>query len=119
VTTHVVGDMCQWDSARDVDTTLVLFLEDNIRWFLVYPNSETFQLVLDDLLIGQGLIHIEDNEDEMASLGDGDNLSSTTFAILGSLNDTGQIENLDFSSVIHQLSGDGRQGREFVGRSCT
>lgn len=111
-------DMRQWDSASDGDTTLVLFLEDDVRWLLVYPNSKTFQLVLDDLFIRQGLIHIKDNEDQMASLGDRNDLSSTTFAILGSLDDTGQIEDLDFSSVIHHLSGDGRQGREFVGRSC-
>jgi hypothetical protein len=41
----------------------------------------------------------------MARFCNRDDLSSTAFAIFGALDDTGEIENLDFSSVVNDLTG--------------
>jgi hypothetical protein len=54
----IVVDMREWNSRSDVDATLVLFLENNVRWALVDTDAETFQFVLDDTLVGKGLIDI-------------------------------------------------------------
>lgn len=112
-------DVGQGNGGRDGDTTLVLLLENDIWWLLVYPNSKTLQLILDNLLVRQRLVHVEYDEDEMTSLCNCNNLPTTTLAILGSLNDTGQVQNLDLRTVIDDLSRNGCQGREFIGGSYT
>lgn len=54
----------------------------------------------------------------MASLGHCDDLTTTTFTIFGTLNDTGEIENLNFRTVVQHLAGNGCQGCELVCGGC-
>lgn len=111
-------DMGQGDSARDINASFVLFLEDDIWRLLIDSDAEPFQFVFDDLLVRQWLVNVQNNENKMASSGDRDDLSSTTFAILGTLDDSGQVEHLNLSSIIGDLAGYSRQRRELVSGSC-
>lgn len=112
-------DVGQRNSTRNGNTTLILLLENNVGGLLVDSDTETFQFAFNDLLVDQRLVHVEDNENEVAGLGHGNNLSTTTFTILGTLNNTRKIENLNFGAIVHNLTGHGSEGCEFVGRGCT
>lgn len=111
-------DVGQRNSTRNGNTTLILLLENNVGGLLVNSDTEPFQFGFDDLLVDQRLVHVEDNENEVAGLGYGNDLSTTTFTILGTLDNTRKIENLDFGAVVHHLSGHGGQSCKFVGRGC-
>lgn len=55
--------VCKGDRVRDADTALVLFLENDVRRLLVNPDAETFQLRLNDFLVGKWLVHIQYDKD--------------------------------------------------------
>lgn len=110
--------MGQRDSARDGNTTLVLLFENNVGRLLVDSDPKPFQFGLDDLLVDQRLVDVEHDENKVAGFGHGNDLSTTTLTILGTLNNTRKVENLDLCAVVHHLSGHGGQGCEFVCRSC-
>jgi hypothetical protein len=44
---------------------------------------------------------IEDNQDEVACAAHSDNLPTATLAILGTLDDTGKIEELNLGAVVN------------------
>lgn len=100
-------DIIQGHCVSDVDTTGILLLENNVGRALVDADSEALQFRLDDALVGQRLVDIQDDENKVARLCDGDDLTTSSFAILGTLNDTRQVENLDLSAVVNNLSGNG------------
>lgn len=83
-----MADMGQRDRVRDADATLVFLLEDNVWRILVDSDTETLELVLDDSFVSEGFVDVEDNENKMARLGNSNDLTTSTFAILGSLDDT-------------------------------
>lgn len=103
--TYVLVNVGQRYGVGDVDATLVLLLEDNVGRLLVDADTETLEFRLDDALVGKGLVDIEDNADEMAGFCNGNDLSTSTLAVLGSLNDTGQVEDLEFSAIVNDLTG--------------
>ena len=74
---------------RNADSTLVLLLEDNIWGLFVDPNAKAFELRLDDSLVCERFVDIQDDEDQIAGLGHSNDLSTTTFSVFGTLNDTG------------------------------
>jgi len=111
----VVVDMGQRYRARDVEAALVLLLEGDVGRALVDADAEPFQLSLDDALVRQGLVDVEHDEDQMARLGHGDDLTTTTAAVLGTLDDTGQIDDLEGCAVVDDLTGHTREGCELVG----
>ena len=97
-----------------VDSTLVLLLEDDVGWSLVHPDPEPFQLVLQDFLVAERLQHVQHNKDDVGGSCHCDNLSkermwtcelisshlsATAFAVLGSLYDSRQIKKLDLGSL--------------------
>lgn len=84
-----MADMGQWDGVCDADATFVFLLEDNVWRIFVNSDTEAFELVLDDSLVSEGFVDVEDNEDKMARLGNSNDLTTSTFAVLGSLDDTG------------------------------
>ena len=108
--------MSQWLSARDGDTTLVLLLEHNVGRLLIDANTKALQFVLDDSLVNQWLVHVKNDENEVASLGHRNNLSTTTLAVFGTLNNTWEIENLNLGAIVHHLTGDSCEGCELVSR---
>ena len=80
------------------------------------PNSESFQLRLDNLLVAERFEDIQHNEDEVGSPGHSDDLSSSTLSVLGSFNNSWQVEQLDLRTLVLDTPGDGGQGGELVGR---
>lgn len=87
-------DMCQRDGTRNIKAALILFLDRDVWRLLVDSNTETLQFILDYPLIREWLVDIKNNEDQMACLGDGDNLSTSTSTVLCTLNNTRQVNNL-------------------------
>ena len=84
-----MADMRQRNGICDADATFVFLLEDNVWRILVDSDTEALELVLDDSFVSEGFVDVEDNEDKMACLGNSNDLTTSTFAVLGSLDDTG------------------------------
>lgn len=112
---YLVVDMRERHGVGDGEAALVLFLKNNIRRLLVDSNPESLELGLDDLLISQWLIDIENDEDQVTGLCNGDHLTSSTLAIFGSLNDTRQIEHLNGGAVVLNLAWHSRQCGKLIG----
>ena len=108
-------DVGERDSAGDVEAALVLLLEGDVGGLLVDADAEALELRLDDALVGQGLVDVEDDEDEVARLGDGDDLATAAAAVLGAFDDTGEIDNLEGGTCAGVRSGTGKA--LFLGRS--
>jgi hypothetical protein len=117
--TDIMVDMGQRHSIGDTDTAFILFLEDDIWWLFIDTNTEAFKLILDDPLLRQRLIDIENDEYEMACFGNGDNLSTSAFAVFGSLNDSGKVEHLNCSAIILDLTRNCSQSRKFISSNCS
>lgn len=73
---------------REVDTTLVLLSERDVRSLLIESNAKTVEFLLDNVLVRQRLQRIETDQNQIASLCRRNNLSTTTFAIFGTFNNT-------------------------------
>lgn len=101
--------MCEWLCARDVDSTLVLLLENDVGRLFVYPNAESFQFCFDDPFVCEGLIDIQYNENQIALFGDGNNLTTTTLSVLCSFDDTGKIQHLDLGAIVKNTTGNSRK----------
>ena len=71
----------------------------NVRWRLIQADTKAFQFVLDDSLVAERLEHVEDDEQKVAGPRNGDDLPTSSSAVLCSFNDTGKIENLYWRSV--------------------
>lgn len=54
-------------SGSEVDSALVFLLEANIWWFLVEPDTKTFQLMFNELLVSERLQNVQDDQDKVAS----------------------------------------------------
>lgn len=100
-------DVRQWDSIRYADSTFIFLFEHNIGWLLVNSNSKPFQLGLDHFLVSERLVYVQNNEYQMAGLRDGDDLATTTFTILGALDNPWQIKHLDSRTVVLNLTRNG------------
>lgn len=81
--------MGQRNGIGDADATFVFLLEDNVWRVLVNADTEAFEFVLNDSFVSEGFVDVKDNEDKMAGFGNSNDLTTTTFAILGPLNNTG------------------------------
>lgn len=109
-----MADLGHGNSVRHTNSSFVLLFEDNVGRLLVDSNTKTFELSLDNPLVGQGLVDIKDNKNKMTCLRNSYDLSASTLAILGSLNDTWQIEHLNGCTVILYLTRHGSQRRELI-----
>ena len=85
----------KWHGAGDVQAALILLLEGDIGRLLIYADSKTFQFRFNDSLVSQGLIDVQHDKDQVTGLGNGNDLPATTSTVLGSLNDTRKIDNLE------------------------
>lgn len=84
-----MADMGQGNGVCNADATFVFLLKDNIWRILVDSDTEALELVFDDSFVSERFVDVEDNEDKMARLGNSNDLTTSTFAVLGSLDDTG------------------------------
>lgn len=84
-----MADMGQGNGVCNADATFVFLLKDNVWRILVDSDTEALELVFDDSFVSERFVDVEDNEDKMARLGNSNDLTTSTFAVLGSLDDTG------------------------------
>jgi hypothetical protein len=107
----------------------LLPLHSDGRRLLVEPDPETLQFVGQNSEIIQWFEHVEDDEDEVAGSGNGDDLTTTTFAIFGSFDNTcgsatsaqkrgikrtWQIQDLYSGAVVLESTRNGGEGGELV-----
>jgi len=114
----IMVDMGQRHSISDTNTAFILFLEDNIWWLFINTNTEAFKLILDNSFLRQRLVDIKNDEYEMAGFGDGNDLSTSTFAVFGSLNNTGKVEHLNCSAIVLYLPRNCSQSRKLISSNC-
>jgi len=86
--------------SRDTDATTILPLQSNLRQRLIQSDAESFKFPLDDAFVSHGLLTVHHDQNERASSGNTNDLLSTTFTILGTLDDTWQVKQLDFRASI-------------------
>jgi len=82
------------------DAAFLLLRYRHIRLGLVQPNTKALQLVLNLLFKRNRLTSIENEQDDVAGAGGTDNLSTAAFPIFSALDDTWQIKNLEFRSLV-------------------
>jgi hypothetical protein len=70
----------------EVNAALVLLSERNVRSLLVQSNTEAVQLLLDHVLVRQRFQRVETDQNQIARLCRRNDLSTTTFTILGTFN---------------------------------
>lgn len=104
---HIVINVRQWHSRSDIYATLVFLLECDIGRLLVDSDPEPFQFIFNHSLVRQWLVDIEDDEDQVAGLRDGNDLASTAFAIFSTLDNTGKIKNLYLRAIVQNLARNG------------
>lgn len=103
--------MCEWLRRRNVDSALVFLLEDDVGRLLVYSDAKPFQLRFDDLLVGEGLVDVKHDEDQVALLGNGNHLPTPTLPVLCALDDSRKIQHLDLGAIVQNTTRDSRELR--------
>ena len=115
---RLLVQVAQRDARADVESSPLLLAESDVGRFLVEPNAESLQLFLDFSLVRQGLEAVQHDQDQIASSGSADNLSTASLSVLGSFDDARQIQQLDFRSFVLDDAGNTREssleGRRFL-----
>ena len=81
---------------------------------LVEADAEALELALDDALVRHGLARVEHDENHVAGARRADDLAAAALAVLGALDDAGQVEQLDARAAVVHGARDARQRRELV-----
>ena len=74
------SQMRQWYGIRHVNSAFVLLLESDVRRFFIEPDAEAFQFGLYYSLVGEGLIDIENNENQITCTGDSYDLTTSSLS---------------------------------------
>jgi len=77
-------------------------------------DAEALELALDDALVRHGLARVEHDEDHVAGARRADDLAAAALAVLGALDDAGQVEQLDARAAVVHRARDARERRELV-----
>jgi hypothetical protein len=80
----------------------------DLRWVAVQPDTHSFQFSLQQPSLFRLLGSIENHADQVTRLCCTNDLSSSSLALSRTLDDTGQIEDLDLSTTILEHTRDGR-----------
>ena len=70
--------MSQWNSVGHINSSLIFFLERDVRGFLVESDAEPFQFSFDYPFVREWFIDIEHNKYQIASPGHGNDLTTST-----------------------------------------
>mmetsp|Transcript_35064 Transcript_35064/g.88587 ORF Transcript_35064/g.88587 Transcript_35064/m.88587 type:complete len:231 (-) Transcript_35064:217-909(-) len=108
---------CRWQLHVQLDSSLVVPLEVHVWLLLVEADPEPVQLLLDKLLVRDRLGSVKDNQDKRARSCSSDDALPPSLAVLGTLNNTRQIKQLDLGTLVPDDAGNTRQGRELVSSS--
>ena len=96
------------------DTATVLPLQLDGGLFLVETDAEAFKLTLNDSLVSHGLLAVKHDQNESAGASHTNDLFTTTFTVLGTFDNTWQIEQLDLGATIVVHTRDTCQGCKLV-----
>jgi hypothetical protein len=77
-----------------VDTSFLFSAKTDVGRLFVETNAKAFELTLNNLFVLQGFQNVQNNKDKATRSGNGDYLPTTTFTILGTFNNTRQIQQL-------------------------
>lgn len=97
-------DVRQWDGICYADPAFVFLLENDIWRVFVNTDPETLKLSFDKPLLRKWFINIKDDEYEMAGFCNSYDLTTSTFSILGTLNNSRKVKHLDSSPIILNLT---------------
>lgn len=86
----------------------------NTRGFAIQSNADGFQFGFQQGPLLGAFRSIQHHEDQIARLGGGNDLTASALALGGTLDDAGEIEELDLSAAVLEDAGDGCEGRECV-----
>lgn len=106
----VVINLSQGHGVGDIETAALLPFERDVWWCLVQADAEALQFVLDDFLVRQWFQDVEDDENQLCRPRGGNDLFSSTLAVLGALNDTRQIQYLNLGTFVVEHARNCRQG---------
>ena len=70
--------------------------------------------MFDDLLMLHRSSGVQDNHNQVACPGNSNNLPTSTFTVLGTFDNTWQIQELYFGAFVLENSGDAGQGSELI-----
>jgi len=104
-------------ASHDSDAPFGFAFDCQTRWLFVEPDSEPLQLILYLVFVSEGFQGVQDQQDEVAGPGHPDDLLAAALAVLGALDDAGEVEHLDGGPVLLLLARDAGHGRELLG--CT
>mmetsp|Transcript_11487 Transcript_11487/g.20786 ORF Transcript_11487/g.20786 Transcript_11487/m.20786 type:complete len:266 (+) Transcript_11487:198-995(+) len=96
---------------------LVLLLEHQPRRPLVQPDAKTLQLVLDELLVCDGLEAVQHDDNQITRARGGDNLPAATLAVFCAFNDSRQVQKLNLCASIADDPGNTSQSGKLVRRN--
>lgn len=113
---RIITHASKFDGSVELDSAGVLHLEVDAWRLLVQAQSHGFQLTLQNLamVLLFLLSGIQNHENQISTLGDGNNLSSTTTSIGSSLDNTGKIEQLNAAALVVHVSGNAGQSGELI-----
>mmetsp|Transcript_42391 Transcript_42391/g.106950 ORF Transcript_42391/g.106950 Transcript_42391/m.106950 type:complete len:263 (-) Transcript_42391:71-859(-) len=92
--------MRQWNRVVDLETAGLLALESDVGWFLVQTHSDSFQFIFDQTALNVTLCCVHHEENHICGSGHSDHLSTTSFALGRSFDDTWCVEQLNSRIVI-------------------
>mmetsp|Transcript_20147 Transcript_20147/g.49506 ORF Transcript_20147/g.49506 Transcript_20147/m.49506 type:complete len:216 (+) Transcript_20147:424-1071(+) len=98
-----------------LDPPLVVLLEVHVRLALVQANTETVQLLLDQLLVRHRLRCVQHNANERAGACRADNALSAPLAVLRALNNPRKIQQLDLGPLVPDDARNASECCELVG----
>lgn len=107
-------DFLQSYGRGDGDAALLLLHEGDVGRLPVQADPETLQLPLYDFLVSEGSRGVEHDEDEPARSSDSDDLPASSLALLSALNDSRQVEHLDFCALVREHAGHAGESCELV-----
>lgn len=122
---------------RETYTTTFFLFHCDSRGLFIKANSKAFQFICENGEVIERLENVQNNKYKVASPGNSNDLSTSTFTVLGTLDDTlrwkngysrigfasdkqiltRKVENLYSGSIVSHLSGNSGQCSEFI-RCC-
>lgn len=102
------------NSPRYTDASFVSPFKVDLRWGLIQPNPEPFELMLQNFLMLHGSSGIQDDHNQVAGPRHRNDLFSSSLSILRSLNNSRKIQQLNFRAFVLDHTRNTCQGGELV-----
>eukprot|EP00166_Cyanidium_caldarium_P005988 ctg_769.g371 len=93
---------------------LVALAHHNARRSLVQPDAEPLQLLLNDALVDGRFGGVEHDQNEVAGTCHGDDLTAAAASLLGALDDTRQVDQLNLGAAVIDIGGYGGERGKLV-----